>query len=185
MSPAKTLNDVLPREEAGATIRDHAQPAVPARLPAMGFISKGFLFLRICAFASIVPYLLRLKITTVAKIIEPGEDRPAAADDRANRITKYIEIAMRHGKPAVRPGCLTRGTTRYYFLRRAGVDVTLCFGMGRRDQGFIGHCWLVKDREPYLEIEDPRLWYAEMYRISRNGGGTFAAGEAGGLMRFS
>ena len=114
MSPAKTLNDVLPREEAGATLRDRAQPAEPARLRAMGFISKGFLFLRICAFAAIVHYLLRLKMTTVARILEPGNDPPAAPDDRANRITKYIEIAMRHGKPAVRPGCLTRGTTRYY-----------------------------------------------------------------------
>ncbi len=186
MAPTKILDEVAkPEEMAAHPARRYAASRKLRRpLNPMGFISRGFLFARIFAFAAIVHSLLRLKMTTVARILEPGNDPPAAPDDRANRITKYIEIAIRRGAPAVRPGCLTRGLTRYYFLRRAGVDVTLCFGMGRRNGAFVGHCWLVKDGEPYLEIEDPRLWYAEMYRISR-GGGTSASGEAGGLKRFS
>jgi hypothetical protein len=65
---------------------------------------------------------------------------------------------------------LTRGLTRYFFLRRAGLDVVLCFGMGRHDTEVLAHCWLVKNGEPFLEAEDPRPLYVEMYRISREGG---------------
>ena len=69
----------------------------------------------------------------------------------------------------MRPGCLTLGLTRYYFFRRAGLDVSLHFGMGRigKDKEFVGHCWLVRGGVPYLEKQDPRPLYVEMYRISR------------------
>jgi hypothetical protein len=72
---------------------------------------------------------------------------------------------LQAGRPLVRRGCLTRGVTLYYCLRRAGVDVGLTFGMGRVDggDGFDGHCWLVKGGEPYLEARDPRDHYVPMY----------------------
>jgi len=75
-------------------------------------------------------------------------------------------MAIREGRPLVRPGCLTRGLTRYYFFRRDGMDVSLCFGMGQVKEEFAGHCWLVKDGVPFMETRDPRPLYAEMYRIS-------------------
>ena len=75
-------------------------------------------------------------------------------------------MAIREGRPVVRPGCLTRGVTRYYFFRRDGMDVSLSFGMGRVKGEFVGHCWLVKDGMPFMETQDPRPLYAEMYRIS-------------------
>jgi len=134
----------------------------------MRHISNTILFLRIFAFAAAVPYLLKLKLSRVGGVLEPGRNI-AVQEDTARRITAYIEIAIRSGQPLVRRGCLTRGLTRYYFLRRAGVDVALCFGMGGRDEEFMGHCWLVKDGEPFLEAEDPRLRYVEMYRVSPEG----------------
>jgi len=151
----------------------------------MRFISNAVLFLRICAFAAAVPYLLRLKLCRVVGAIEPGKDPWAVDEDRVRKITTYVEKAIRRGKPVVRPGCLTRGLTRYYFLRRAGMDVALCFGMGRLDNDFVGHCWLVKNEEPYLEPpdQDPRNRYTEMYRISRTT--SPASTEAGAVARFS
>jgi hypothetical protein len=134
------------------------------------FISKAVLFLRVFALAVVVPYLLRLKISTVARVLEPNTDPSAVPEDQVRRIAAYVEIAIQRGKPFVRPGCLTRGLTRYYFLRRAGMDITLCFGMGRHDTEVIGHCWLLSNGEPFLEAEDPRPLYVEMYRISRDGG---------------
>ena len=135
----------------------------------MRSIANGFLFLRIFVFAAAVPYLLRLKLSRVARAIEPGKDPWSADEDKVRKITVYVEKAIQRGKPLVRPGCLTRGLTRYYFLRRCGMDVALCFGMGRMGKDFVGHCWLVKDGEPYLEPaeQDPRSQYTEMYRISR------------------
>jgi hypothetical protein len=75
-------------------------------------------------------------------------------------------MAIRRGRPLVRPGCLTRGVTRYYFFRRDGMDVSLCFGMSQVKEEFVGHCWLVKDGVPFMETRDPRPLYVEMYRIS-------------------
>ena len=150
------------------------------------WFSDVVLFLQIAAFAATVPYLLRLRLSTVASMLEWG--RPVRITEVQQRdvgkITRYVELAIRRGQPMVRPGCLTRGLTRYYFLRRAGMDVGLCFGMGRLEDGFMGHCWLVKTGEPFLEMEDPRPLYVEVYRISCDGGQ--AASRSGdGKRRFS
>jgi Transglutaminase-like superfamily len=132
-------------------------------------VSNAYLFLRVFLFAAAVPYLLRLKLSRVAAILEPGREPRSVDLDRIRKIAAYVETAIQSGRPLVRAGCLTRGLTRYYFLRRAGVDVSLRFGMGRIGPGkeFDGHCWLVRDGEPYLENRDPRPLYTEMYCISR------------------
>jgi hypothetical protein len=125
-----------------------------------------FLFFHVLFFAAAVPFLLRLKLSRLKALLEPripsSEDR-----DRVEQIAEYVEMAIREGRPLVRPGCLTRGVTRYFFFRRDGMDVSLCFGMGQVQGEFVGHCWLVKDGVPFMETRDPRPLYAEMYRISK------------------
>jgi hypothetical protein len=133
-------------------------------------VSNAVLLLRVFAFAAAVPYLLRLKLPRVARALESKRNPAVLQEGSVGKIVAFVEIAIRRGRPLVRPGCLTRGLTRYYFLRRAGMDVALCFGMGRVDNNFVGHCWLVSGEKPFLEIEDPRPRYIEMYRISREGG---------------
>ena len=128
-------------------------------------IPDVFLFFQVLFFAAAVPFLLRLKLSRVEALLEPRT--PSSADrNGVERITEYVEMAIRVGRPLVRPGCLTRGLTRYYFFRRDGMDVSLCFGMGQVKEEFVGHCWLVKDGVPFMEARDPRPLYAEMYRIS-------------------
>lgn len=150
--------------------------------------SRAFLFLRIFAFATVVPLLMRLKVSRVAAIVEPGRECEPADADLVKRIISYVETAMRNGRPLVRSTCLTRGLAHYYFLRRAGLDISLHFGIGRagQEKEFSGHCWLTKEGEPYLEPRDPRLLYTDMYCISRENGQkateTYAIG-GGGLMR--
>jgi hypothetical protein len=183
---ARTLESARLQRNMATISRVCERPIEPPRpSPKMRFFSKAILFLRIFAFAAAVPYLLRLKLSSVAGAIEPGSDPSAVHEDSVRRITAYVETAIRRGRPLVRPGCLTRGLTRYYFLRRSGMDVALCFGMGRLKKDFMGHCWLVKDGEPFLEAEDPRLWYAEMYRISRDNSRASTPATANGLRRFS
>lgn len=133
-------------------------------------LSDYFLFLRVFLFAAAVPLLMRLKISKVATVLEPGSEPRTIDPEQIRKISAYTQRAILRGKPLVRPGCLTLGLTRYYFLRRAGLDVALLFGMGRvrEGQGPEGHCWLVRDGEPYLENVDPRPIYAEMWRISRD-----------------
>jgi Transglutaminase-like superfamily len=179
---ARMLDNLPAQEDAGAISRDREWP--PGPLPAAtkpGFISNCFLFLRILVFAAGIPCLLRMKLSKVAEVLEPGSDPSDVEEQRVQKIAGYVERAIRDAKPFVRPGCLTRGLTRYYFLRRAGLDVTLCFGMGGADRDFTGHCWLEKDGEPFLEGDDPRSLYAEMYRVSRAGGRASTANGASGL----
>lgn len=145
--------------------------------------SRGLLFLRIFAFAAVIPLLMRLRVAQVAAIVESGRKPQPADPELVKRIVAYVEIAIRKGQPLVRSTCLTRGLARYYFLRRAGLDVSLHFGIGRtgKEKEFSGHCWLMKEGQPYLETQDPRLLYADMYCISRGNGqkamGSYAFGR--------
>jgi hypothetical protein len=98
-------------------------------------------------------------------VLEPRLPIRSGSRAEIDDIVTAVDLAMRVGRPLVRPGCLTRGITLYRTLRSAGVDVTLCFGVGKPEDGFIGHCWLTKDGTPFLEARDPRTLYRETYRI--------------------
>lgn len=71
--------------------------------------------------------------------------------------------------PGIRRSCLTRGVTLYYFLTRAGVDVSLCFGVGTVEGVMGAHCWLVKDGEPYLERDGIPFPFVAMHVIPAPG----------------
>jgi hypothetical protein len=128
-------------------------------------IPDVFLFFQVLLFAAAVPFLLRLNLSRLETLLEPRA-RSSVDRNRVEQITEYVEKAIRAGRPLVRPGCLTRGVTRYYFFRRDGLDVSLCFGMGQINGEFVGHCWLVRDGAPFMEKRDPRPLYTEMCRIS-------------------
>jgi hypothetical protein len=127
--------------------------------------------------ALVVPLLLRLDLRRLQQWLEPAERLapwPSSADGGEEEVVRAVgrrvERVIRWGRPFVRPGCLTRGVATYYLLRRAGVDVALCFGIGEtRGQARTGHCWLVYRGEPVLEAADPRTFYAEVVRLSKWG----------------
>lgn len=139
------------------------------------------LFTRGFCLALMTPLLTRLSLPRLEALLEwsaAGRQSPAPADPDA--VARTVLDMLQVGRPLVRRGCLTRGITLYYCLRRAGVDVTLHFGMGRVSEGdgFDGHCWLALDGEPYLETRDPRCHYATMYSF-RSGVPQAAAGTRG------
>jgi hypothetical protein len=124
------------------------------------------LLLRIFAVAVSVPLLMRLPLPRLAGQLEPSGAPSCPTPAQEARLVQAVLGVLRAGRPLVRRGCLTRGVTLYYFLRRAGVDVSLVFGMGAsadQPDGFDGHCWLTKNGEPYLEQRDPRPCYTPMY----------------------
>lgn len=131
--------------------------------------SDAFLFLRIACFAALVPLLLRMKLSTVEQVLTPRSERMSSASGNPSRlvtIEAMTEAAMR--RPLIRRSCLVRGTTLYYFLTREGLDLQLSFGVGMTDGALAGHCWLVKDGEPYLETQDPRPTFSVIYSIPRD-----------------
>src|SRR5205085_7451547 len=116
----------------------------------------AFLLLRIFFFMiAALPVLLRLRLPKLATLLEPKNVPPPPEQALIQKIVSHVEAARGLERLLVRSRCLTRGITLYYFLRRAGLDVVLCFGMGNTGDEFIGHCWLLKNGEPFLETRDP------------------------------
>jgi transglutaminase superfamily protein len=125
----------------------------------------AWLLVRAASVASIVPLLMRLRLDRLQALLEPGR-HPRAIDAAAEQHTlALVNLALDAVRPLLRPNCLHRGLARYFFLRRAGAHVSLAFGMGQGSIAF-GHCWLVRDGEPFLEPRDPRPVFTELYRIS-------------------
>lgn len=134
--------------------------------------------LRVFLYAALaVPVLLRLRLEKLRAWLEPGpaprpgrELPPAAAE----ALVRRVDAILHARRPLVRSGCLTRGVTLYHFLRRAGADVSLCFGMGEINGTFSGHCWIVLAGEPLAEPRDPRPLFVETYHISPSPGADMA-----------
>ncbi|MES1243140.1 MAG: lasso peptide biosynthesis B2 protein [Acidobacteriota bacterium] len=126
--------------------------------------------LRVLSFAAVVPLLLRLvKLPQLGDRLEPAAPPRDPADPAmVDRLVRRIDLLLRLGWPIVRRGCLVRGLTRYRFLREAGVDAALCFGIGRLpgEESFTGHCWLELDGRALAEPREPRPIYTETYRVS-------------------
>ncbi len=129
--------------------------------------------MRLAAVAAAAPFLARAGLPGLQRWLEPGRT-PAPIDPAdsvriEDQMGAWVDGIIRRGHPLVRPGCLTRGVTLYYALRRAGDDISLCFGVGT-DQGEVaGHCWLDKAGEPLLERVDPRSKFTEVVRLTPAG----------------
>lgn len=130
----------------------------------------GRLFsLRVLLFAAVaVPLLLRrVKLARLRDWLEPPLPPPPLAEPSGvEALVRRIDALLAAGRPLVRSGCLTRGLTLYRFLRLAGADVSLHFGMGQVGEEIAGHCWLVFRGEPLAERRDPRPLYVETWRIA-------------------
>ena len=126
------------------------------------------LLARVSAFAALVPAVMRLPLPRAAALLARAPRRSAArpSPSQIERLDRIVTLAPRVARPFVRTGCLTRGVTLFWFLRRAGLDVELRFGLDPREHpGTEGHCWLSLDGEPFLERRDPRPRFAELYRL--------------------
>jgi hypothetical protein len=121
--------------------------------------------IQVCLFAVSVPATTSLPLPRLAALLT-RPPRPCPLDpDEVERLQRVTTLAPRIASPLVRSGCLTRGLTLFWFLRRAGLDVELRFGLDPGDAGTAdGHCWLALDGEPYLERQDTRR-FAELYRL--------------------
>ncbi len=128
------------------------------------------LFLQSFGVALATPLLLRLPLPRLEALLEwTAARRSRRAPGDPDAVAATVLDMLQAGRPLVRRGCLTRGLTLYYFLRRAGADVVLTFGMGQVSggDGYDGHCWLVLDGKPYLESRDPHGNYVTMYSFRR------------------
>ncbi len=117
--------------------------------------------------------LVRAGLPRLHGWIEPGKPPPTPEggqiEDIGERTAAWVDAIIRRGRPLVRPGCLTRGVTLYYALRRDGIDLALAFGVGTDQGAPAGHCWLDLDGKPFLERVDPLDKFTEVVRLSPTG----------------
>jgi hypothetical protein len=137
--------------------------------------ADALLVAQILVIAALIPLLMRLPLERVRDVLDPRGVLPRPDAIRERHVLALVSLVLDFGRPVLRPTCLTRGITRYYALRRAGVEVALAFGLGQATGDTVdGHCWLVRDGAPFLETRDPRRLFTEMYRISAGSTSTVA-----------
>jgi hypothetical protein len=145
--------------------------SLPSRARALAELrnpAELVLLARVGAFAATVPVLMRAPLPRVASLITRPPRRRSPTPAEIERLDRLVALAPRLAQPLVRSGCLTRGVTLFWFLRRLGLDVELRFGLDPGgDEPTDGHCWLTLDGEPFLEKRDPRPRFSETYRLPR------------------
>jgi len=125
------------------------------------------LLLRLISVAALVPPLMRLRLSTVSRLLTPQRWAGVRGGDAIDveRLVACFDAARILAHPIVRPGCLTRAVTLYWFLVRRGLDVELWFGVARENGEAIGHAWLVHEGIAFLEPTDPVGRFTVTYRI--------------------
>ena len=109
--------------------------------------------------------LMRLPLGRVAWLITPSGAGPELSRADVVALVRIIDGWLARSRPFVRPGCVTRGITLYRFLRRAGAQVSLRFGIGTVNGATEGHCWIVYGGEPLCERRDPREVFTETWAV--------------------
>ena len=93
------------------------------------------LLARVVTIGMTVPLLMRLPLPRLAAVLSFATRRAGRtgepSEEEVERMAACVGAAQRALAPVVRSGCLTRGVTLYWLLRRAGAPVALCFGVGR------------------------------------------------------
>ena len=122
---------------------------------------------RMLAVAMAAPLVGRLPLSRLEAVLEPRRVPVprTAPDGGAERIVWLVDAAIHVGTPLVRPGCLTRGLTSFWFLRRAGHQVSLVFGIDAAHGSATAHCWLETGNQPRFERTDPRTIFSAIASI--------------------
>src|ERR1019366_1043542 len=79
-------------------------------------------------FSAAVPLMMRVPLPRLDRLLESRLAGRRSASANIDRAMRDVARVLRYGRPLVRRGCVTRALTYYYFLRRAGANVRLCFG---------------------------------------------------------
>jgi transglutaminase superfamily protein len=120
--------------------------------------------LRSLLVASASPLLARLPPERLARTLEP---RRTSARSQVSAAPATVERALAITSRLIRHTCYTRGITRYFVLSRSGFAVSLVFGIDPISEPPDGHCWIVLNGEPYLELNEPSERFTSVWSIGR------------------
>lgn len=121
------------------------------------------LFVRICSLVTVLPLLVKfLSIPRLMKIITPARQVSAIKcdnDGTRDKIEKYTDYILGRNYWMFKQTCLKRSLILYYFLRKYGMNVSICFGVkykkeisgSMKEKQMDGHAWLLYRGDIYLE----------------------------------
>jgi len=121
------------------------------------WVRKAVLFVRIWTFVSILPLLLRLcSLPRLLQLCTAAARAHPTDDDLVVACTDFV-LRRRMWNP--RGPCLARSLTLYRFLGGEAANLEICFGVKYEDgqppyrsvRRLLGHAWLVRNGELYLE----------------------------------
>jgi hypothetical protein len=148
---------------------------IDASLPTAAATFIDWRLVKMLVFVALVPLLVRKDLRRLERLLEPRGAQPRGAQPfieagTVERLVAQSRIALRIASPIAGEACLVRGLVLYRFLRGAGVDVTLAFGVGEVAGATAGHCWLELNGSPFLEGSDPRQRFTRMYSFPSTAG---------------
>lgn len=115
--------------------------------------------LRVFALCLRAPRLARRPLPELLPRLEPPP--PPRADERL--AVQAVAFTLTYLRLRRHPNaCLVRGLTLFRFLRQAGVEADIHFGIDPTTRD--GHCWISVSGEPLLEPTDPASRFLEMLR---------------------
>jgi hypothetical protein len=117
----------------------------------------------IAAVAAGARLLSLMPLERLERVVELGRPKTPRSPAQTELTAERVERVLFRSKTVLRHTCLTRGITRYFFLRRAGADVRLIFGLSKMDGRHVGHCWIVRDGEIYAEASEPLRQFTDVY----------------------
>jgi hypothetical protein len=121
------------------------------------------LFIRIIFLAAVLRAMLRLlSIPRLMKLLTPrtiSDSRNPATDEVREKIVKYTDYIFGLNFWMFKNTCLRRSLVLYHFLRQAGIDVQICFGVRYKEDSqqegsskeLEGHAWLLYKGDIFLE----------------------------------
>lgn len=106
-------------------------------------------------FCRTLPGVMKRPLSELHHHFTPTPQPALLPENTLRQLADATALLERHSPLGL---CLRRSLTRYYFLRRAGVPVTVHFGAKFVPQGgerkITGHAWLSQNGRPYFEDEE-------------------------------
>lgn len=124
---------------------------------------RGPSYVAILGFACLSRLLARLSPVRLERLLTVAQQRTEEGGDASASLR--IERVLERSEPLLRHTCLTRSLTRYYFLRRAGADVRIIFGVGQVNGRQEGHCWVLVDGALYGDDPNVVARFLPMWKI--------------------
>lgn len=121
------------------------------------------LFINVFILLTVIPVLIKLfSLPKLMNLLTPNDIKKyknLSAEKLTEKVVKFTDYILGCNFWIYNPKCLKRSIVLYHYLRKAGIDVHICFGVRINDEvtdplsvdKLEGHAWLEYKGEIFLE----------------------------------